>query len=278
MAVSINTKKLNGGIVSSPGRNVMLWYTRNGDNFVMNTSFNGLETPNDWVIIKDIDTKWIKSGIVSFNNDRKSSIIKFTTPFVNSDYYVFILSNGNTNLYWSDKKQNQFTISGSMNLGSEISWIAIHKKIGQQTGIRTPKSIYVGERIVSNDSLMWDGVNFIAGDSPFNPQTLPYPTDSTGDGITPPPGTYESSCNLSGWYKNELIIKPNPILDGFNGNNMMNFSKSSDYSVILSYDTNINIYWDKKRSDRVKVGTSYPTKCIINYLFIKSGLDWWTEL
>lgn len=280
MSVLVNSKKVNGGVVSSPGRNVSIWYTRQpSDQFNINGSFNGLETPYDWVLVKETDSKWIKSGVISFNSERKSAIVKFSSPFVNTDYYVFFLTNNNTNLFWSDKKMNQFTVNGGFGLGSEVSWLAIHKKIGQQTGIRTPKSIFVGERSLYNDVVQWDGTNFIAGDDPSNPPTLPLPADSTNSvAIPPPPGTYDSACNLNGWYKNELIIRPNKTMDGISNNNLMNFTASADYSVVLSSNVSINTYWSDKRADRVKIGTSYPIKCIINYLFIKTGLNWWDEI
>jgi hypothetical protein len=279
MSVLVNQNKVSGGVVASPGRNVAVWYTRQPtDKFNINGSFNGLETPYDWVLVKDTDSKWIKSGVISFNSERKSTIIKFSSPFVNDDYYIFFLSNNNTSLYWSDKKVNQVVIHGGFSLGSEVSWLAIHKKIGQQTGIRTPKSIYVGQRTLINDYVKWDGTNFIAGDEPTNPSLLPLPADSIGPAIVPPPGTYDSACNLNGWYKNELIIRPNALVDGISTANLMNFKTSSDYSVVISTNTNINTYWSDKRTDRVKIRTSYPIKCIINYLFIKTGLNWWNEI
>lgn len=279
MSVLVNSKKINGGVVSSPGKNVSLWYTRQpNDKLNINGSFNGLETPYDWVLVKSTDSKWIKSGIISFSSEKKSTIIKFTSPFVNDDYYVFFLTNNNTNLFWSDKKNNQFTLNGSFSLGSEISWLAIHKKIGQQTGIRTPNTMYVGQRTLINDYVKWDGSDFVPGDDVSNPPTLPLPADSTGDAVPPPPGTYDSSCDLNGWYKNELIIRPNKIFDQISTNNLMQFTNSEDYSVILSSNVSINTYWLDKRSDRVKIGTSYSNKCIINYLFIKTGLNWWDEI
>jgi len=279
MSVLVNSKKVNGGVVATPGRNVSTWYTRlPSDQFNINGSFNGLETPYDWVLVKETDSKFIKSGVISFNTEKKSTIVKFASPFVNNEYYVFFLTNNSTNLLWSDKKTNQFTISGGFGLGSEVSWLAVHKKIGQQTGIRTPKSIFVGERTLYNDVFMWDGSNFVAGIETNTSSTLPLPSDSTGDAIPPPPGTYDSSCNLNGWYNNELIIRPNKVMDGISNNNLMNFTNSTDYSVVLSSNVSINTYWLDKRTDRVKIGTSYPIKCIINYLFIKTGLNWWDEL
>jgi hypothetical protein len=66
MSVLINQKKVNGGIISTAGRNVTLWYTRQqSDKFNINGSFNGLETPNDWVLIKSTDSNTI--GVVSVN-------------------------------------------------------------------------------------------------------------------------------------------------------------------------------------------------------------------
>jgi hypothetical protein len=275
----INNKKINGGIVSSPGKNVTLWYKREAnEQFSINGSFNGLETTCDWVLIKDIDSKWVKSGVMSFNSERKTATVKFSSPFVNDEYYIFILCNTNTSLYWANKKKDQFTIIGTMPIGSEVSWLAIHKKIGQQTGIRTPKSLYAGQRIISTNTMQWNGAAFEPGDNPLNEPILPLPADSTGSAIGTPFCSYDSALNLNGWYKSELIIKPSTLLDGISANNYMNFTQSSDYSVIISSDFNINTYWINKRSDRVKIGTSYPTTCIIHYLFVKTGLNWWDEI
>jgi hypothetical protein len=280
MSVLINFKKVNGGVVSTPGRNVNVWYKREpADQFTINGSFNGLEMPYDWVLLKETDSRWIKAGIVTFNSERKSTVVKFVSPFVDENYYVFFLSNNNTSMYWSNKSKSQFVINGGFSLGSEVSWIAIHKKIGLQTGIRTPGSLYVGQRVLSVDTVQWNGAAFVPGDNPSNPPTLPLPADSTNStAIPPPPGTYDSACNLNGWYKNELIIRPTLINDGISTSNLMKFAQSNSYSVILSSNTNINTYWIDKRADRVKVGTSYPVQCIINYLFIKTGLNWWDEI
>jgi hypothetical protein len=283
--VLINHRKINDGIVSTPGNNVGVWYTREAsEKFSINGSFNGLETPYDWVLVKETDSKWVKSGIISFNTDRKSVVIQFTSPFVNEDYYVFFLSDNNTNLYWSSKKKNQFVVNGSFTIGSELSWLAIHKKIGQQTGLRTPGSLYTGQRILAVDKVQWNGSSFIPGDDPLNESTLPMPADATNSVAIPPLpatpfcGTYDAAVNLNGWYKNELIIKPTSLLDGISSNNTMDFDSIEDYSIILSSDTNINTYWSDKRADRVKINTSYPTQCIINYLIIKTGLNWWDEI
>jgi hypothetical protein len=70
-----------------------------------------------------------------------------------------------------------------------------------------------------------------------------------------------------------MIIKPDNTTDGFYQD--MNLS---DYSIILSSNININTFWLEKSVDRVKIGTSFPAACTIDYFIIKSGVNWWNEL
>jgi hypothetical protein len=70
-----------------------------------------------------------------------------------------------------------------------------------------------------------------------------------------------------------MIIKPTAALDEIY--KPMNLSS---YSALISSNININNYWIEKAKDRVKVGTSYSKSCQIDYLLVKSGVNWWDEI
>jgi len=246
----IDSNKINGGIVATAGVNTNCWYQRDGVNkFSLNGAFVGLETAFDWVMVKTIDERLFKSGVISFCGTQQSQVVKFKTPFPTNEYYVFFTPNNNINSFWIDKKTFRFVINGSATMGSEVSWVAIHKTLAMMTGVSNPGSIYAGSRTITTAA------------------------------ITPTMGkdtldiTLNADSNLTGWYNNELIIQPTTIIDGIS--TPMNLS---DYTVILSADTNINNYWIEKAADRVKIGTSYATTCVINYMFVKTGINWWEEI
>lgn len=246
----IDTIKINGGIVATAGVNTNCWYQRDDFNkFSLNGAFAGLETVFDWVMVKDLNERLFKSGVINFCSTQVSQVVKFKTPFPTNEYFVFFTSNNNVNLFSLDKKTFRFVINGSFTMGSEISWIAIHKSMAVMTGISNPGSIYAGKRVMTTASI-----------SPIiGKDTL----DMTSD----------PDSNLVGWYNNEMIIRPTLALDGITTD--MNLD---DYAVILTSDTNINNYWIEKGTDRVKIGTSYPTTCVIDYMFIKTGINWWEEI
>ena len=273
--IPVTQKKLNGGIIGTPGDNVNLWYTRESlDKFSLNGSFSGLETKMDWIILKETDSKFIKCNVVKFNTDAKTFRIKFDSPFADNNYSVFFCCNSNVNMFWSDKTKDKFVINSSFAINGELSWIAIHNTIGKQTGLRTPKTIYVGQRTLNFDSLTWNGTAFVSGESALDMSKLPMSNSELENGFP----SADSAVNLQGWFKNEYIIKPTTAVDGIAASNLMNFTKASDYSVIISSDTNINMFYKNKGTDRVKVGTSFSRSCVINYLFIKTGLNWWNEI
>jgi hypothetical protein len=250
----VDNQKIAGGIVTTPGVNTTAWYQREPDNrFSVNGSFINLQTLFDWVIIKTTDSRFFKSGVVKLCGNKKTLVVDFETPFPSSDYFVFFTSNNNINRYWVNKKPFKFAISASFDIGSEMSWMAIHKELAVMTGINNPGSIFSGRRTIIGD--------------------LPLQQDTNGDDIECLDILDDSNANLNQWYNGQLIIKPTNALDGFYQN--MNLS---DYSVILSTNTNINTFWLEKATDRVKIGSSFPAACTIDYFIIKSGLNWWNEL
>lgn len=251
----IDYQKINNGVIVTASANTNCWYIRESNqNFSVNGSFSSLHTTFDWVLIKDYDSKFFKSGVVTLCKGKDSVVIKFKTMFKNSDYFLFFSSNNNVNLYWKDKKPNQFTVLSSGEIGSEISWLAVSKDFAYTTGTNNPGSIYAGKRIVN----LSQQTNLIT----LNPnESLDIKNNN--------------HINLNGWHNNEYIIKPTETLDGV----FLPMNIKEGYSVLLSSNKNINTYWIEKAVDRAKIGVSYPIEnTTIDYMFIKRGLNWWNEV
>ena len=246
----VDSNKLSGGIIATAGVNTNCWYQRDDYNkFSLNGAFAGLETVLDWVMVDNFNERLFKSGIISFCGSQKSQIVKFKSPFPSNDYFTFFTPNNNVNTYTVDKKNFRFVIGSSYDMGSEISWLAIHKNLAIMTGITNPGSLFVGRRTITTAT-----IPLVPGKDEL---------DITDD----------ADSNLNGWYNNEMIIQPTLALDSITTDMDL-----EDYTVILSSNTNINNYWIEKSSDRVKIGTSYPTACEIDYMFIKTGINWWEEI
>jgi hypothetical protein len=246
----IEYQKINGGVVACAGANTNCWYVRDRfDSFSVNGAFSSLQTIFDWVLVRDIDNKFFKSGVLKFCEGLTTTNIKFKSPFPSNDYFIFFSPTNNVNIFWADKKVFKCTVMSSGPLGSEISWIAIHKELARMTGINNPGSIYAGRRIITVDEIQ------------------------SSSAVATLDTLKESNSNMDGWYNNEMVIKPTEAMDEiYKGMNL------SSYSVLLSSNININTYWLEKAKDRVKIGTSYPKSCQIDYLMIKSGINWWDEI
>ena len=282
--VLITQQKLIGGIVATPGINTNLWYTRESfETFSINGAFNGLETPFDWVLLKDIDSKYIKAGKINITNSKKSELIKFKTLFVDTNYQIFFLSNKNINLYWDSKRKDSFTINSSYDLQGEICWLAVHTKANTLYG---SNGIVTGTRPLSYDNANWNGTAFTSGSPIFNSDGLSMPVinpDGTVDDNTSNNPDYTippyACVNLNGWFKNEYIIKPSIQKDGIPTQELSKFDyrvkTGTNWSMLISSNININSFWIEKGLDRIKIGTSYPKVCIIDYLIIQAGLNWW---
>jgi hypothetical protein len=246
----VDYQKISGGVVACAGANTNCWYVReSADKFSINGAFSSLQTIFDWVMVKTVDNRFFKSGVLRFCEGQTVTNIKFTSPFPDNNYFIFFIPNNNVNVYWTDKKVFKCTVSASGPLGSEISWIAIHKELAIMTGVNNPGSIYAGKRVLTTDEVAFD------------------PTKETLD------ISLDSDSNLNGWYNNEMIIQPTESLD-----EIYKPMKLSSYSVLLSSNININSYWLEKAKDRVKVGTSYAKACQIDYMIIKTGVNWWDEI
>lgn len=249
----IDNRKIIDGIISNPGMNTNSWYTREPNNsFSINGAWNGGESVFDWILTKSSNSKYIKSGVIKLAASKKSTVVMFDTAFPTTDYFVFFSTNSNVNTFFVDKKINRFVINASWTLGSEVTWIAFHKEFAKKTGINNPGSIFVGSRSVAgaSDDIVLDGGAILES------------LDITDD----------SHANMASWYHSELIIKPTSFTDG-----IQQLPDLDDYSVILSSNSNINTYWLEKANDRFKIAASYPKQCIIDYLMIKKGIDWWDE-
>ena len=156
-------------------------------------------------------------------------------------------------MYSIDKKTTRAVVKGSFDLNSEISWLAIHKELAIITGVNNPGTIFSGSReMVASDNILYDSEGNVK------------------DGLDI---REDADANRNKWYNGEMIIKPTLELDGFSQE--MNLD---DYSVILNSTVNINSFWIEKAIDRVKVGCSFESPCKIDYLIIKSGVNWWNEL
>ncbi|MCS7317925.1 MAG: hypothetical protein NZZ41_06445 [Candidatus Dojkabacteria bacterium] len=252
----IDFQRLNFGVIGSASANVNCWYIRELNNkFSINGSFSPLHTTYDWTLIKEVDNKLFKSGIVTFCRGKTMLIVKFKTSFKDNNYYIFFTPNNNVKLYWVEKKPNQFTILSSGPMGSEISWLAIHKELAYTTGINNPGSIYAGERIIEFEQQTNVSIN---ENKSLNMEN-------------------NLHVNLNGWHNNEYIIKPTEDLD--NIYSPMNIKEKHGYIILLSSNKNINIFWMEKYTDRFKIGCSFPiANCMVNYMIIKRGLNWWNEI
>lgn len=238
-------KRVVGLVATTPNANVMTYYDRKDDNkYNLLTSFNGFSKKIDWVIAKPIDTPIFKSGVYKINGKLKSDTIKFETPFKDTDYYIFLSSPVNQKIYWQMLCENRFTISASHYLLKEVSWMAFHKDIFG--GVYTPNSIFVGKR------------------------------DITGS-TTTPEGEEPSIANMSTWYNHEMLIRPEIGVSNDAGSMTID-PTDPGYSVLLSSNENINIYWKNKESNQFRIKTSSPTSTTIHWLVIRNGVEWWQEL
>lgn len=243
----IDNRKVIDGVVATPGTNTNLWYARepNGS-FTINGAFSGSEDVFDWVLNKTSNSRLIKAGVVKIASPKKSLQIKFDSSFPSTNYYVFFLQNSDVNGYTLEKKTNQFVIQGSWELGQEVSWLAIHRDFAITTGPTNPGTIFSGTRRLDGavPSLSVDGLDI----------------------------ENDTHSNLTNWYGREYIIQPTIDLDG-----IIMTPDLSEYSIILSTNININTFWVEKSVDRFKIATSFASSCIIDYLMIKKGIDWWNE-
>jgi hypothetical protein len=247
----VDNRKVRDGIIALPGFNTRTWYTRETPtSFSINGSFNGADNIFDWVLIKTMDTRYAKSNVIKVASAKKSLVVRFATAFPSTDYFVFFSSADDVNLYTVEKFNNRFVINSSFEIGNEITWFAIHKTLVTSSGFNTSGSLFAGTRAIGG------------------PLTLNL--DEDDNVIETIPIENNAYANLSGWYNDEYLIKPSTALDGF-----QHLPDLSSYSIILSSNTNINTYWIEKATDRVKIGTSYPTPCSIDYLMVKTGVDWW---
>lgn len=238
-------KRVSGLVAMTPNSNVMTYYDRTDDNkFKLITSVNGYSNKIDWVVSKPINSTLFKSGIIKINGTLKSETIKFDTPFKDDDYFVFFASATNQNLYWNILCSNKFTVSSSYLLDKELSWMAFHRDIFG--GVYTPNSIFVGERTLTS-------------------------SQETSGGEAP------TTANLPYWYNNYLLIQPELGIQDDSG--VMSVDPTDPgYSILLSSNENINLYWDTKYIDKLLIKTSSPAPCIVHWLVIKNGVEWWQEL
>lgn len=247
----VDNKKVRDGIISTPGFNALTWYTRDTPTtFSINSPFNGSESLFDWVLIKTMDTRYAKSNVLKIASSKKSAVARFDTAFPSTDYFVFFNSASASNLFTVEKFNNRFVINSSFEISDEITWFAIHKTLVTSTGFNSSGNLFAGTRVIG----------------------APVPENLDGDGniIDSIPINDDSYANLSGWYNSEYLIKPSLALDGF-----QQLPNLDSYSIILSSNTNINTFWLEKAPDRVKIGASYPTPCSVDYLMVKTGVDWW---
>jgi len=266
----IDNRKISGGILSLAGFNTYSWYDRNQDgSFTVNSAWNGSENVFNWVLTNTINSKYTKSGVIKIASSKKNVVIRFDTAFPNNDYYVFFSSNANCNLYWTTKYPNRVVLNSSYYLGEEVTWFAIHKTLITSSGFNKTGNLFAGTRNITN--------------------VAPDVINSNGEILQTLPLTSNTYANGSSWYKNEYIIAPTAAIDGIQtlpsfqplvdktGNVVVdsNGNVEYNYSIILSSNENINTYYVEKGADRVKIGTSYPAACTIDYFIVKNGVDWW---
>lgn len=238
-------RRVAGLVVNTPNANVSTYYERKDDNkFNLLSSFNGYSKAIDWVIAKPVDTPIFKSGVLKINGKLKSETIKFNTPFKDTDYFIFLSSPVNQKLYWQLLCNNRFTVTASHYLLKEVSWMAFHRDIFG--GVYTPNSIFVGKRDITGS----------------------YETDE---------GESPTIANLTDWYNNEILIRPEVGVAGDPGSMVIN-PTNPGYSIILSANENINTYWVNKENNQFRVKTSSPTSCTLHWLVIQNGVEWWQEL
>lgn len=243
MGVTTN-QKVSGMVTLTPNSNVNTYYEKlDTGNFNLLTSFAGFSNSIDWLVAKAVDTKLFKSGVLKINGKIKNDIITFEKPFKDSNYFVVLSSPSNQKIFWNTLCNNKFSITSSYYFEKEVSWMAFHKDMFG--GVYTANSIYVGDRTISG-SVVTSG-----GESP-------------------------STSNLSYWYNNELWITPN-IASG--DPSTMNIDPTTPgYSLVLSSNENINIYWTEKLSNGFRIKTSSPSDCTIHWVIIKNGVEWFKEL
>jgi hypothetical protein len=238
-------KRVSGLVALTPNQNVNTYYDRTQDvKFNLLTSFNGYSESIDWVVSRPLDSSVFKSGVHKVNGKLKSDTIVFETPFKNTDYFIFISSPINQKIYWNQLCPNRFNITASHFLMKEVSWMAFHRDIFG--GINTPDSIYCVKRVITGF------------------------TETTS-------GEPPSVANLDNWYNSELWIKPEIGVDG-DPAGMSIDPTDPGYSVILSSNENINMYWTEKNKDSFRINTSSPAPCVVHWLVIRNGVEWWDEI
>lgn len=243
-SIIVDNRKITGGIITMSGVDANTYYCREiNDTFVVNNTFNGTESIFDWVVTKSTDSRYIKSGVTRITANKKTLVIPFDTAFPSAEYFLFFSPNKNINTYWCDKRSNRFVISGSSYIGEEVSWLAIHKDFAVKTGIANPGTIYCGQRIIK------------------------------GAIEEEPSMSASADVNGSNWQNCQYIIEPETTgADGF-----IQPMDLENYSIIVSSNVNINTFWIEKDTERVKIGTSLSKPCIIDFLIIETGVDWWNE-
>lgn len=258
----LNNRKESNLIMITPNSNANTYYEKTDKSkFLGLTSLNGFSQVIDWIVAKQIDSTLFKSGSLKVNGKIKSETIKFVTPFKDSNYFVFFSTPSNQKLFWNELYLDRFLVSSSHFLKTEVSWFAFHKDIFG--GVYTPNSIYVGKREITDRTFI---------DSNYNTYTE-WPGDINTEITWPIPPT----SNLGLWYNNQYIIQPKIGVESETGNMSID-PDDPGYSVLLSSNQNINLYWDTKEINKFTIKTSSPTNCTVHYLVIKNGIEWWDEL
>jgi hypothetical protein len=240
-----NNKFLSGLIALTPNRNVNTYYNRVDNNkFDVKTSYNGFSDTVDWAIANNLNSSIFKAGVHKVSGRVKSDVIRFESPFKNTDYFVFVSNPVNQKLYWNLLCEDRISVSSSHSLRKEICWMAFHRDIFG--GVFTPDSIYVGSRTITGSTTTID----VSG---------------------------PSQPNLTDWVDGELIIQPDVGVQGDPGE--MNIDPTDPgYAILLSCNKNINIYWTEKNSNSFRIKTSAPVACKIHWAVIRNGVEWWKEI